>query len=138
MSTKPRIRGCDHCGQAYEYQRSTSRFCSDSCRVSQYQRGGDIQQKYRRITQDIYYLVDKAKSHKIAQDVNMMDKVDNLRRMIELLDQAIITQLTNEHFTGGGLKLFNCADCGQIYYGFDAPDKCDFCGKQTKWMEKAS
>lgn len=27
------MRGCDHCGRAYEARRSTSRFCSASCRA---------------------------------------------------------------------------------------------------------
>jgi hypothetical protein len=35
-------RACDLCGSSYEAQRSTSRFCSPSCRVRAHQRGLDV------------------------------------------------------------------------------------------------
>lgn len=35
-------RNCDYCGKPYEAKRTTSRFCKDSCRVQNNQRGGGV------------------------------------------------------------------------------------------------
>lgn len=47
------IRNCDSCGQEYEAQRSTSKFCSDDCRYRKNSRAS----KRRRIPNDIRYRI---------------------------------------------------------------------------------
>ena len=87
MATKK--RSCAYCGRSYEAQRSTSKFCSPSCRVGFHQRGRKIDWVMNDIIQQLNYVSTTLQENPNQVTADMIGKVLQIYDAYVRADEAL-------------------------------------------------
>lgn len=135
--SKVKARNCDYCGKRYVYERKTSKFCSKSCRVSSHKKQDDISAKLLAAIADVNHIsvtFSLKPSTALPAAENLIDRLE--RSVLALKEQywAATSKMRTAH---GGQVYRHCIHCGQAVFGWkdELPAKCDFCGKDTRWVD---
>ena len=134
-----KTRNCDYCHQSYEYQRSTSRFCSSQHRVSFHQYGEKAKTKITNAILDCYdTATDIRQNHALATD-DLEKSIGILKRALEALETDYWSAVSGQTSQQGGQVYKECPECHHIMFGWqdDIPNDCPACkAKEPKFITR--
>lgn len=137
---KIRRKQCAYCGQSFEYQRSTAKYCSDTCRVMYNQNDSIREAKMSQIIRDVNYLAVQVRSGK-PFDVERLERdIIMLKSSLQALEDEYWTKVMHQKSGAfhGGMAYWHCDTCKQIIFSWadQLPESCDFCNsKDVIWIK---
>lgn len=122
------IKRCEVCGQEFQYQRSSARYCSDRCR-QRARRGDTVHGHLDRLHDDAAAAIQSIGLIASKGGETEARARVRLRRIVALAESYLQDRATPPP----DAVFWVCEECGQSYWGDTAPGYCAFCEQDTEW-----
>lgn len=132
---------CEYCGDTFYAQRSTAKYCSNTCRIKYNALPDNIESLTSAILDRLNKLADLALDydHLTLEVVDSIVRVKNLCHEIEFntIGSEKIIRLQNDHYLiEHNNAVWKCVKCGQMrVIDPKGNEKCPYCGRETHWIK---